>query len=132
MKRFMSMLVVIIAVVSITFIGFASPASAYDYDQRSFWFTTGDGQWDGYMSVPSGGAILVNITDWTPTDALKVRLCSAATGNCTAYKPIFYTDNGNEAYFTNMAGGLYYGDVAKLYGVNRESSGRITLRGYYK
>ncbi|UOQ95119.1 hypothetical protein MUO14_09405 [Halobacillus shinanisalinarum] len=121
-------MLVIIAVVSITFIGFASPASADA--KRTFWFTTGDGQWDGYMKVPSGGTIGVNITDWGSNDALKVRLCSASTGNCTAYKPVFNEPYGHSTQFTNMAFGLYYGDVAKLYGVNRQVTGRIILWRY--
>lgn len=119
-KKFILMLAVI-TIFTVSFIGFSSSASA-----EPFRFTTGDGQWDGGIQVPNGADVSIGIVDWG-SDMLKVRLCSAATGNCTAYKPIFSTEYGNVTFFTNMAGGYYYGDVAKATYLDRQVTGIISL-----
>ncbi|MBM7583599.1 hypothetical protein JOC86_000136 [Bacillus pakistanensis] len=102
----------------------ATPSSAdYDYGGIYGWynFKTGDGLWDGSMTARSGDNVDVTIM-WETSDKLKVRLCSAATGNCTAYR---YLTRGGLYYeqtvtFTNMVAGSYYGDV-----VNATSSRRV-------
>ncbi len=114
-------MLVIIAAFSFAFIGFSPSASA----EEVFEFTTGDGQWDGQINVPNGGYVAIKINDWGNHDDLKVRLCSAATGNCTVFKPISYGPPGNTTTFTNMVGGLYYGDVAKLDNPNIQVTGVI-------
>ncbi|WP_272032912.1 hypothetical protein [Oceanobacillus kimchii] len=120
-KKFMSMLI-IIAISFVTFFGFSSSASA-----ESFKFKTGDGQWDGQIYVNNGGHVGIQINDWSNQDDLKVRLCSASSGNCTVFKRIRYGNPGNTTTFTNMVGGLYYADVAKLDRPNIQVTGVLRL-----
>lgn len=95
-------------------------------------FTTGDGEWDsGYTSSSSTpDNVDVVITDWGSQDWLKVRLCSASSGNCTGFKTIKNTPYGNSATFTNMAPGTYYGDVQKIHNPGNQVSGMIGFNIY--
>lgn len=67
--------------------------------------------------MPNGSNVRVNITDWGSQDRLQVRLCNTATLNCTQYKTIENTPDGNTVTFTNMQMGTYAGDVIIGYGV---------------
>lgn len=73
-------------------------------------FKTKDGQWDGKLEVPSGGAdVTVTVRNLNFYGDPMVRLCNAASGNCTGFGPL--RQPGLSRTFTNMLPGTYYGDV---------------------
>lgn len=86
-------------------------------------FKTKDGQWDGKLSVPPGGAdVTVTVRNLNFNGNPMVRLCNASTGNCTGFGPL--TQPRLTRTFTNMLPGSYYGDVVTG---TVTSSGTITF-----
>ncbi|OYD09659.1 hypothetical protein [Paludifilum halophilum] len=80
--------------------------------------------------VPNHYTIEVNMYDLQPSvsaSQLRVRLCSASTGNCTSYKE---PTGSNYMYvkFTNMYGGGYYVDVRDT--ISGSVSGQLYAIGY--
>ncbi|WP_078394446.1 hypothetical protein [Shouchella patagoniensis] len=73
-------------------------------------FKTRDGQWDGKLTVPQGGAnVTVTVRNLNFSGDPMVRLCNANTGNCTGFGPLRQPNLTRT--FTGMLPGSYYGDV---------------------
>jgi hypothetical protein len=128
MKRMMKkfMFVMIFSVVFLFgFTAFENEASADFYGYYKF--ATGDGKWDGKVWVRNGGNVRFEIQNYQHNyvGKVSVRLCSAATGNCTSFKNI---DGPGSVMFYNMVGGTYLGDI-----ISRESGevkGRVGFGTY--
>ncbi|MBY7142414.1 hypothetical protein KFZ56_04830 [Virgibacillus sp. NKC19-3] len=108
-------LVIVLSVVVFGSTSFASEVGVEDdvTPQKVFGpykFKTGDGQWDGQLTVPFGGGdVTVTVEDLKDNTFVPfVRLCNASSGKCTPLEPL---QSDNTRTFTNMLRGTYYGDV---------------------
>ncbi|MCT1577932.1 hypothetical protein M3E13_16490 [Oceanobacillus kimchii] len=117
MRKILLSLVLVIAMSAFLFgnTSYASEVTAIDDSTLlktfgPYKFKTKDGQWDGQLVVPSGGAdVTVTVRKLNFTGDPMVRLCNAASGNCTGFGPL--RQPSLTRTFTNMLPGTYYGDV---------------------